>query len=191
MVMGYADGYSLAQNKYRVKYRANLHVDDHRLYLPDGRRSGRLGETRVVDVVDVKEVVVRYDEVRNAAAPLRTSIGRRSGRLGETRVVDVVDVKEVVVWYDEVRNAAAPLRTSIGRRSGRLGETRVVDVVDVKEVVVRYDKVRNAAAPLRTSTRTERKNGAMECASTQSPHLRDNSSTREFFSPQKKALVAI
>jgi hypothetical protein len=35
MVMGYADGYSLAQNKYRVKYRANLHVDDHRLYLPD------------------------------------------------------------------------------------------------------------------------------------------------------------
>jgi hypothetical protein len=150
--MGYADGYSLAQNKYRVKYRINLHVDDHRLYLPDGRHSGRLGETRVVDVVDVKEVVVRYDEVRNAAAPLRTSIGRRSGRLGETRVVDVVDVKEVVVRYDEVRNAAAPLWTS---------------------------------------TRTERKNSAMECASTQSPHLRDNSSTREFFSPRKKALVAI
>jgi hypothetical protein len=99
--MGYADGYSLAQNKYRVKYRINLHVDDHRLYLPDERRSGRLGETRVVDVVDVEEVVVRYDEVRNAAAPL---------------------------W---------------------------------------------------TSTCTERKNGTMECASTQSPHLRDNSSTRE------------
>jgi hypothetical protein len=108
-LMGYADGYSLAQNKYRVKYKINLHVDDHRLYLPDGRRSGRLGETRVVDVVDVKEVVVRYDEVRNAAAPLRTS------------------------------------------------------------------------------TRTERKNGAMECASTQSPHLRDNSSTREFSSPEESS----
>jgi hypothetical protein len=107
--MGYADGYSLAQNKYCVKYRINLHVDDHRLYLPDGRRSGRLGKTRVVDVVDVKEVVVRYDEMRNAAAPLRTS------------------------------------------------------------------------------TRTERKNGAMECASTQSPHLRDNSSTREISSPEESS----
>jgi hypothetical protein len=95
--MGYADGYSLAQNKYLIKNRINLHVDDHRLYLPNGRRSGRLGETRAVDVVDVEEVVVRYDEVRNAAAPLRTS------------------------------------------------------------------------------TRTERNNVVMECASTQSPHLRNNS----------------
>ena len=50
-----------------------MHVDDHRLYLPDVRRSGRLGETRVVDVVDVKKVVIPYDVVRNAAASIRMS----------------------------------------------------------------------------------------------------------------------
>ena len=47
-----------------------MHVDDHRLYLPDARRSERLGETRVVDV---EEVVVQYDIVRYAAVPLWTS----------------------------------------------------------------------------------------------------------------------
>ena len=50
-----------------------MHVDDHRLYLLNARRSGRLGGTRVVDVVDVEEVVVQFDVVRNAAAPLWTS----------------------------------------------------------------------------------------------------------------------
>ena len=50
-----------------------MRVDDHRLYLPDVRRSGRLGETRVVDVVDVEEVVVQYDIVCYVAAPLWTS----------------------------------------------------------------------------------------------------------------------
>jgi hypothetical protein len=47
-----------------------LHVDDPRLYLSDARRSRRLGGTRVVDVVNVEEVVVPYDVVRNTAAPL-------------------------------------------------------------------------------------------------------------------------
>ena len=48
-------------------------VDDHRLYLPDTQRNKRLGETCIVDVVDVGKVVVPYDVVRNAAVPLRTS----------------------------------------------------------------------------------------------------------------------
>ena len=50
-----------------------MHVDDHRLYLPNARRGGRLGGTCIVDVVDVEEVVVPYDIVRNTAAPLWTS----------------------------------------------------------------------------------------------------------------------
>ena len=36
-------------------------VDDHTLYIPNARRNGRLGGTRVVDVVDVQKVVIRYD----------------------------------------------------------------------------------------------------------------------------------
>ena len=38
----------------------------------DAQRSGRLGEVRVVGVVDVEEVVEQPDEVRRSAAPLWT-----------------------------------------------------------------------------------------------------------------------
>ena len=60
-----------------------MHVDDHRLYLSDTWRSGRLGETRVIDVVDVEEVVVLYDVVRNIAVPLwmSTRTERRTAQL--------------------------------------------------------------------------------------------------------------
>ena len=59
-----------------------MHVDNHSLYLPDARRCERLGEKRVVDVVDVEEVVVQFDVVRNAAAPLwmSTRMERRMRR---------------------------------------------------------------------------------------------------------------
>jgi hypothetical protein len=46
----------------------------NRLYLPGARPSGKLVDSRVGDVVDGGEVVVRFDEVHNSVAHLRKFI---------------------------------------------------------------------------------------------------------------------
>ena len=49
------------------------------LYHPDVRRNGRLGGTRIVDVVDIERVVVPYNVVLNTAAPTTTNLDITAG----------------------------------------------------------------------------------------------------------------
>jgi hypothetical protein len=99
-----------------------LRVDDHRLYILIDWRSRRLSKVRVVKVVDEREVVVRLDGVRNAAAPLRkfTCAERNSATKGastrQTAVVNHVNSFHVSIWEDAVASPAERARSDGSKR---------------------------------------------------------------------------